>query len=68
MITPYAAQVACIKQELAKTQMDREAVEIKTIDSFQGGEKDVIIMSCVRAQQTQGRGGKGQWVTASKHL
>ena len=43
LISPYAGQVA-----LAKEQLPRE-LRISTIDSFQGQEKQVIILSLVRS-------------------
>lgn len=50
VISPYSRQVYQIKDRL-KT-MPKEiggAVEVNTVDGFQGREKDVIIFSCVRS-------------------
>lgn len=44
IISPYEQQVNRLKQRLANY-----GVEIKTIDGFQGREKEVIILSLVRA-------------------
>lgn len=44
IISPYAAQV-----RLLRTQLEHLAVEIDTIDGFQGREKEVVIISLVRS-------------------
>jgi predicted DNA helicase len=44
VIAPYAAQV-----ELLRKHIDREHVEIKTVDGFQGREKEVVLMSLTRS-------------------
>lgn len=49
VLSPYSAQVKWIGQQKLGSKC-----EIKTIDSFQGREKSVIIFSAVRA----GRAGK----------
>lgn len=46
IITPYTAQVRLLRERL-----DDEAVEIGSIDSFQGREKEAIIISLVRSNQ-----------------
>jgi senataxin len=52
VISPYKRQVQVIKdlfrKELGDSIVDR--IDFNTIDGFQGQEKDVIILSCVRAQ------------------
>jgi superfamily I DNA and/or RNA helicase len=49
VVTPYAAQVGCIRVALHSGLQGGDAIEVSTIDAFQGREKDIIIMSCVRA-------------------
>jgi ATP-dependent RNA/DNA helicase IGHMBP2 len=44
VITPYAAQVRLLRQKLADT-----AVEIDTVDGFQGREKESVVISLVRS-------------------
>ena len=44
VITPYAAQVRLIRETL-----DAPGVEVDSVDGFQGREKEVIIVSLVRA-------------------
>jgi len=48
IITPYAAQIKQIKKLL---ESEKIAVETKTVDGFQGQEKEVIIISFVRANK-----------------
>eukprot|EP00439_Symbiodinium_sp_Y106_P055407 s538_g7.t1 len=43
VISPYRAQVLGIRKAL------REAVEVRSVDGYQGREKTVIIFSCVRS-------------------
>ena len=46
IITPYAGQVRAIRDALTERY---DAVEVKTVDGYQGREKEVIIFSCVRS-------------------
>lgn len=43
-ITPYAAQVRCIREILP-----HESIEVNSIDGFQGREKNIMIISMVRS-------------------
>ena len=47
VISPYVDQVARIKKELRV-----EGLEIKTVDGFQGREKEVVIVSFVRSNKS----------------
>ena len=62
IVTPYAAQVRAIKRLLNGNQRERrtrfdappppdslEALEVSTVDGFQGREKEVIVFTCTRA-------------------
>ncbi|XP_026393453.1 uncharacterized protein LOC113288585 [Papaver somniferum] len=51
IISPYAAQVAAIQEKLGHRyeQLEYFAVRMKSIDGFQGGEEDIIIISTVRS-------------------
>lgn len=60
IITPYEGQRAYLVQYMqyngslhAKLYQD---IEIASVDAFQGREKDIIIMSCVRSNERQGIG------------
>ena len=60
IITPYEGQRAYIAGYMQRSgslspQFYNE-IEIASVDSFQGREKDYIILSCVRANQHQGIG------------
>ena len=46
IITPYAGQVRAIRDAIPERN---DAVEVHTVDGYQGREKDVIIFSCVRS-------------------
>ncbi|XP_022768302.1 helicase sen1-like isoform X2 [Durio zibethinus] len=51
IITPYKLQLKCLQREFESVIKSEEGkdVYINTVDAFQGQERDVIIMSCVRA-------------------
>ncbi|XP_045821754.1 uncharacterized protein LOC123914598 [Trifolium pratense] len=50
VVSPYSAQVVAIQDKLGQKYDKHEGfdVKVKTIDGFQGGEQDVIILSTVR--------------------
>ncbi|CAF3823431.1 unnamed protein product [Rotaria sp. Silwood1] len=48
VITPYSAQVALLQKYLPP------AIDVMTVDSSQGSEKDIIIISCVRGNDSIG--------------
>ncbi|KAJ0777255.1 putative P-loop containing nucleoside triphosphate hydrolase, DNA2/NAM7 helicase, helicase [Helianthus annuus] len=51
IITPYKLQLKCIQREFEDVLKSEEGKDlyINTVDAFQGQERDVIMMSCVRA-------------------
>ncbi|KAG4201260.1 hypothetical protein ERO13_A05G267700v2 [Gossypium hirsutum] len=51
IITPYKLQLKCLQREFDSVIKSEEGNDlyINTVDAFQGQERDVIIMSCVRA-------------------
>ncbi|CAN6299882.1 unnamed protein product [Urochloa humidicola] len=51
IITPYKLQLKCLQREFREVMNTDEGkdIYINTVDAFQGQERDVIIMSCVRA-------------------
>ncbi|XP_045829129.1 uncharacterized protein LOC123920847 [Trifolium pratense] len=51
VVSPYAAQVVAIQDALGQKydRYDGFDIKVKTIDGFQGGEQDIIILSTVRA-------------------
>ncbi|ETI35874.1 hypothetical protein L917_17102 [Phytophthora nicotianae] len=58
MITPYSQQMDELKSQFRRVLGDRyeQEVEINTVDGFQGREKDIIILSTVRADPKAGVG------------
>ncbi|XP_052202174.1 helicase sen1-like [Diospyros lotus] len=50
IITPYKLQLKCLQREFEDVlNSEGKNIYINTVDAFQGQERDVIIMSCVRA-------------------
>ncbi|XP_046463247.1 uncharacterized protein LOC124209338 isoform X2 [Daphnia pulex] len=53
VITFYKSQKLCIIEQLKKvgikSNCSASTVDVNTVDSFQGREKDIIVISCVRA-------------------
>ena len=60
IITPYEGQRAHVVSTMARNGPLRQAlyteIEVASVDSFQGREKDYIILSCVRSNEHQGIG------------
>jgi hypothetical protein len=50
VISPYGGQVGLLRQTLKFP----ERIQIASVDSFQGGESDYIILSCVRTGESIG--------------
>ena len=48
IITFYSKQKQNISLELQNQKLDSARVVVNTVDGFQGSEKDVIVISCVR--------------------
>jgi DNA replication ATP-dependent helicase Dna2 len=56
VITPFRAQIAAITHLGHQMNMDLSKVTIDTVERYQGGARDIIIMSCaVNSQQTLSR-------------
>lgn len=60
IITPYEGQRAYLVQYMQYSgslhQKIYQEIEVASVDAFQGREKDIIILSCVRANEHQGIG------------
>ncbi len=46
IITPWRAQIAQIRQALAEEGLDPEELTIDTVERYQGGARDIILISC----------------------
>lgn len=56
IISPYKAQVERLKKGITEKfpdVMKNNRIQIQTVDGFQGGEKDVIIVSLVRSNDSE---------------
>ncbi len=52
IITPYRAQIACIRQELERQNLPTENLTIDTVERLQGGARDLILISlCTNSPQ-----------------
>ena len=49
IITPYRAQQALIRSRLSENGQKRPGLSVDTVDRFQGGEREVIIVSLARS-------------------
>lgn len=56
IITGYTGQIQTIREALNSLDADTDGIEIDTVDSFQGGERTVILLSFVRSNEA-GRSG-----------
>jgi len=45
IITPYRAQIAQIRSILAERELDSGGITIDTVERYQGGARDVILIS-----------------------
>jgi len=53
IVTPYAGQVAAIQAKIGKIYESHDGfnVVVMSVDGFQGGEKDIIMLSTVRTSK-----------------
>ena len=53
VISPYTAQVNAIQHRLGRRYLKHKfiSVKVRSIDGFQGGEAEVILMSTVRSNR-----------------
>jgi DNA replication ATP-dependent helicase Dna2 len=53
VITPYRAQIALIRDELLKAGLEPDNFTVDTVERYQGGARDVIILSLCLNTDTQ---------------
>ena len=59
VITPYRDQVGLLRREIGKHRnLASRGIKVNTVDSYQGQEADVIVMSCVKSR-VQGTSSSG---------
>jgi len=56
VITPYNGQVELLRKQLLPTI---PKLEIRSVDGFQGGEREAVVLSLVRSSERGGRDGVG---------
>ncbi|AOA62748.1 Putative helicase and subunit of the Nrd1 complex [Komagataella phaffii] len=56
VISPYKQQVVLLRDMILRKFGRNIGIDVNTVDGFQGQEKDVILFSCVRADETKGVG------------
>lgn len=56
IITPYSGQIGCVKNALADRDVHTRGIKVNTVDSFQGSEREAIVLSLVRSND---RGSSG---------
>lgn len=68
IVTPYAAQVSLIQDRLAHSldgylsgSGEGPEIEVKSVDGYQGREKDIIVFSAVRANMRGAVGFLDDW-------
>jgi regulator of nonsense transcripts 1 len=61
VVTPYAAQARLVTDLLAKQGPGCSGVEVSSVDGYQGREKEVMVVSAVRANPTGAVGFVADW-------
>ncbi|KAL7443031.1 hypothetical protein ACHAXM_008765, partial [Skeletonema potamos] len=60
VITPYDGQKKYVQEHMRRSgplaASIYESIEVNSVDAFQGREKEIILVSCVRSSETQGIG------------
>lgn len=52
VVTPYRGQIGAVRQALDRVRTQTASVTVDTVDSFQGGEREAIVVSFVRSNET----------------
>jgi len=56
VIAAYSGQVAEVRSALADRGLDRPALTVDTVDSFQGGEREAVVVSFARSNDARDAG------------
>lgn len=56
VITPYSGQIGKIQSKVSQISMPTDDIKISTVDAFQGSEREAIIVSFVRSNETGASG------------
>ncbi|SEW19688.1 AAA domain-containing protein [Halobacterium jilantaiense] len=56
VIAAYSGQVSEIRRALADRGLDRSALTVDTVDSFQGGEREAVVVSFARSNDAHDAG------------
>ena len=67
VITPYRAQKELLEQEIKPKSFDDFKIDIGTVDSFQGSDRDIIIYDSVRSSKSK-RGARIDFIADEKRL
>ena len=62
VIAAYRAQTKVLRDAVATAARGSLDVEVATVDAFQGREKDLVLVSCVRAPPTAAKRGHVQTI------
>ncbi|XP_046652197.1 uncharacterized protein LOC124343119 isoform X5 [Daphnia pulicaria] len=70
VITFYRSQQQYIVKKMNEevNRINASRVEVNTVDSFQGREKDIVIVSCVRAREVRNLGGDIGFVSSLQRM
>lgn len=61
VVTPYAAQARLVTDLLGRHGLRCRGVEVSSVDGYQGREKEVVVLSAVRANPRGGVGFVADW-------
>jgi len=56
VVAAYSGQVSAIRRALADRGLDRPALTVDTVDSFQGGEREAVVVSFARSNDADDAG------------
>ena len=51
IVSPYSGQVRMIEELIIQSSNEYDGLEVKTVDGYQGREKEIIVISTVRSNE-----------------